>query len=128
MRDGGVVQDDPRRAQLIEHLTALLARAGRATSWQSEGNYLSRLADREGHVSVRKRLSLDDIAFLTHARADLNDFAEIGLRLLALHRPRDGGGIGADAASPLRRCRSCMWSWPCPTFRVFLEVFGMDRT
>ncbi|MQA97850.1 MAG: hypothetical protein GEV11_25725 [Streptosporangiales bacterium] len=121
-------QDDPRRAQLVEHLTALHGRAGRATSWQSEGAYLTRLAGNDGHVSVRKRLSLDDIAFLAHARADLGDFAEIGLRLLALHRPRDGGGITSDVANPIWRCRSCMWRWPCPTFRVFLEVFGLDKT
>lgn len=115
-------QDDPRRTQLIEHLTSLQDRAGRSTSWQSESAYLTRLADRDGQVSVRKRLSLDDIAFLTQARADVADFADIGLRLLALHRPRDGGGLTSDAANPMWRCRSCMWRWPCPTFRMLTDT------
>ena len=47
----------------------------------------------------------------------------IALRLLDLHQPRDAGGITSDAANPILRCRSCMWRWPCPTFRAISESF-----
>jgi len=48
------------------------------------------------------------------------------LRLLELHRPRDAGGITSDPSNPIRRCRSCMWRWPCPTFRAFSDALGGD--
>ncbi|WP_246148535.1 hypothetical protein [Nonomuraea turkmeniaca] len=78
----------------------------------------------EGYVPIRTRLATEDLEFLAGARSDLLRFSELGLRLLDLHQPRDAGGITSDAAHPILRCRSCMWRWPCPTFRAMLESFG----
>jgi hypothetical protein len=55
-------------------------------------------------------------------REDTIAFAELGLRLLELHQPRDADGISSDPDSPIRRCRACMWRWPCPTFRAIEEA------
>ncbi|MFI7708317.1 hypothetical protein [Nonomuraea sp. NPDC049480] len=78
----------------------------------------------EGYVPIRTRLATEDLEFLAGARGDLLRFSELGLRLLDLHQPRDAGGITSDAAHPIRRCRSCMWRWPCPTFRAMVESLG----
>ncbi|MFI6485335.1 hypothetical protein ACIBH1_46015 [Nonomuraea sp. NPDC050663] len=78
----------------------------------------------EGYVPIRARLAGEDLDFLAGARDELLVFAELGLRLLDLHQPRDAGGITSDTAHPILRCRSCMWRWPCPTFRAMAESFG----
>ncbi|MFC4111632.1 hypothetical protein [Nonomuraea zeae] len=78
----------------------------------------------EGYVPIRTKLAVEDLEFLADARTDLLRFAELGLRLLDLHQPRDAGGITSDTAHPILRCRSCMWRWPCPTFRAMSESFG----
>ncbi|MGN9837648.1 hypothetical protein ACTMTI_05960 [Nonomuraea sp. H19] len=75
-------------------------------------------------MPIRTRLATEDLDFLAGARTDLLRFAELGLRLLDLHQPRDAGGITSDTAHPILRCRSCMWRWPCPTFRAMSESFG----
>ncbi|MEV1168343.1 hypothetical protein [Nonomuraea sp. NPDC049784] len=80
--------------------------------------------NREGYVPIRTRLAIEDLDFVAGARTDLLRFLELGLRLLDLHQPRDAGGITSDAAHPILRCRSCMWRWPCPTFRAMSESFG----
>ncbi|WP_239316022.1 hypothetical protein [Planobispora longispora] len=83
--------------------------------------------NREGVVPIRTRLTGEDLDFLEEAREDLLDFATLGVRLLDLHQPRDAGGITSDAAHPILRCRSCMWRWPCPTFRAMSETFDGAR-
>ena len=30
--------------------------------------------------------------------------------------------VERDPASPILRCKSCMWRWPCPTFRIMAAV------
>ncbi|MEV0234762.1 hypothetical protein [Nonomuraea sp. NPDC050786] len=119
--------EDPQRQGLRESLETILIRTEKATSWHEEAERLRGLVNREGYVPIRTRLAVEDLDFLSGARSDLLRFSELGLRLLDLHQPRDAGGITSDAAHPILRCRSCMWRWPCPTFRAMLESFGVPR-
>ncbi|MFF4620122.1 hypothetical protein [Nonomuraea jabiensis] len=119
--------EDPQRQGLRERLESILIRTEKATSWHDEAERLRSLVNREGYVPIRTRLAIEDLDFLGGARADLLRFLELGLRLLDLHQPRDAGGITSDAAHPILRCRSCMWRWPCPTFRAMSESFGASR-
>ncbi|MEU7001528.1 hypothetical protein [Nonomuraea sp. NPDC046570] len=119
--------DDPQRQQLRERLEAMLIRTQKAASWQDEAGRLRGLMNHEGYVPVRTRLAGEDLDFLEGARDQLLTFTELGLRLLDLHQPRDAGGITSDTAHPILRCRSCMWRWPCPTFRAMTDSFGMGR-
>ncbi|WP_049557999.1 hypothetical protein [Nonomuraea sp. SBT364] len=116
--------EDPQRQRLREHLEAILIRSEKATSWHDEAARLRGLVNHEGYVPVRTRLAGVDLDFLAGAREDLLRFSELGLRLLDLHQPRDAGGITSDAAHPILRCRSCMWRWPCPTFRAISDSFS----
>ncbi|MEU4577969.1 hypothetical protein ACBI99_38445 [Nonomuraea sp. ATR24] len=116
--------EDPQRQRLREHLEAILIRSEKATSWHDEAARLRGLVNHEGYVPVRTRLAGVDLDFLAGAREDLLRFSELGLRLLDLHQPRDAGGITSDAAHPILRCRSCMWRWPCPTFRAISDSFN----
>ncbi len=116
---------DPQRDRLRERLEILRSRAEKSTSWRTATQYFGRLVNREGYVPIRTRLSQEDITFLASAREDMVSFADLGLRLLELHQPRDAGGISSDPESPMRRCRACMWRWPCPTFRAIDET--LDR-
>jgi hypothetical protein len=117
--------DDPRRARLRERLEIIRTRSQKSTSWRSVMHYFSGLINREGVVPVKARLSREDLRFLSSARDEVIAFADLGLRLLDLHQPRDAGGISSDPASPIRRCRACMWRWPCPTIRAVEE--SVDR-
>ncbi|HEX4811193.1 MAG TPA: hypothetical protein VFV66_00370 [Nonomuraea sp.] len=119
--------EDPQRQGLRERLESILIRTEKATSWHDEAGRLRGLVNHEGYVPIRTRLASEDLEFLAGARADLLTFAELGLRLLDLHQPRDAGGITSDTAHPILRCRSCMWRWPCPTFRAMTESFGSPR-
>ncbi|WP_230883483.1 hypothetical protein [Planomonospora sp. ID82291] len=119
--------EDPQRQLLRTRLESIITRATRSTSWQDATHSLRGLVNREGFVPIRTRLTSDDLDFLEGARQELLDFAELGIRLLDLHQPRDAGGITSDAANPILRCRSCMWRWPCPTFRAMSESFGALR-
>ncbi|MGW0807118.1 hypothetical protein [Nonomuraea sp. NPDC002799] len=119
--------EDPQRQGLREHLETILIRTDKATSWHDEAGHLRGLVNHEGYVPIRTRLAVDDLDFLAGARTDLLRFAELGLRLLDLHQPRDAGGITSDTAHPILRCRSCMWRWPCPTFRAISESFGSTK-
>ncbi|WP_230880729.1 hypothetical protein [Planomonospora sp. ID91781] len=119
--------EDPQRQLLRTRLESTITRATRSTSWQDATHSLRGLVNREGFVPIRTRLTSDDLDFLEGARQELLDFAELGIRLLDLHQPRDAGGITSDAAHPILRCRSCMWRWPCPTFRAMSESFGALR-
>lgn len=116
--------EDPQRQGLRERLESILIRTGKATSWHDEAGRLRGLVNHEGYVPIRTRLASEDLEFLAGARGDLLRFSELGLRLLDLHQPRDAGGITSDTAHPILRCRSCMWRWPCPTFRAMWESFG----
>ncbi len=80
--------------------------------------------NQDGFVPVKARLAREDLLFLAGAREEVIMFAELGVRLLDLHRPQESGGISSDPASPLRRCRACMSRWPCPTFRAIDETLG----
>lgn len=114
---------DPQRNRLRERLETIRGRSQKSSSWRSSAQYLGRLINRDGYVPVRTRLSQDDIDFLGGAREDMIAFAELGLRLLGLHQPKDAGGISSDPDNPIRRCRACMWQWPCPTYRAIDEAF-----
>jgi hypothetical protein len=107
--------------RLRERLETIRNRSQKSTSWRSMAQYATRLVNREGVVPVKARLSREDIRFLASARDDVIAFCEMALRLLELHQPRDSGGITSDPGSPLRRCRACMWRWPCPTIRAIDE-------
>ncbi|MGW4641881.1 hypothetical protein ACWEN6_25425 [Sphaerisporangium sp. NPDC004334] len=105
-----------------ERLESILARTEKARAWGAAALPLQSLLNREGYVPIKTRLTVDDLDLLMAAREELLCFAELGLRLLDLHQPRDAGGITSDAAHPILRCRSCMWRWPCPTFRAMSEA------
>jgi hypothetical protein len=113
---------DPRETRLRERLAAIRARSEKSSSWRASTQYLSRLVNRSGFVPVRARLSREDLTFLAGAREDVIAFADLGARLLDLHRPQDAGGISSDPDNPIRRCRACMWRWPCPTFKAIDET------
>ena len=108
--------------RLRERIEAIRARSEKSTSWRSSTQYLSRLINQEGFTRVRAKLSREDLAFLGGARDDMIAFAELCLRLIELHQPRDASGISSDPDSPIRRCRACMWRWPCPTFRAIEDT------
>lgn len=122
MNGGGA---DPQRARLRERLEVIRTRSEKSTSWRSSVQHLSRLVNREGYVPVQTKLSREDLTFLAEARDAMIAFSGLGLRLLDLHQPRDAGGISSDPDSPIRRCRACMWRWPCPTFRAIGDA--LDR-
>jgi hypothetical protein len=113
---------DPRQVRLRERLEMIRIRSEKANSWRPSTQFLSRLINREGFVPVKTRLSREDIAFLAAARDDVIALAELGIRLLEMHQPRDAGGISSDPDNPIRRCRACMWRWPCPTYRAIDEA------
>ncbi|RFU40980.1 hypothetical protein DZF91_14250 [Actinomadura logoneensis] len=112
---------DPRELRLRERLESIRARSEKSTSWRPSTQYLGRLVNRAGYVPVRTRLTREDLMFLADARDEVMMFTELAVRLIDLHRPQDAGGITSDPTSPIRRCRSCMWRWPCPTFRAIEE-------
>jgi hypothetical protein len=116
------IPEDPQRQCMRERLEGILARTDRARAWADAALPLRPLINRDGYVPVKTRLRLDDLDLLMGARRELLCFSELGLRLLDLHQPRDAGGITSDAAHPILRCRSCMWRWPCPTFRAMSEA------
>ena len=103
----------------------LRSRAEAASSWLASSRHYSRLINRQGVVPVSARMSPGDLAFLAEAREQILQFTELAGRLIDLHQPLDAGGITTDPSSPIRRCRSCMWRWPCPTFSILAEV--VDR-
>ncbi|WP_055504331.1 hypothetical protein [Nonomuraea pusilla] len=116
--------DDPQRQMLRERLESILITTEKAKSWHDEAERLRDLVNQDGYVPIRTRLASEDLDFLAGARAELLRLSELGIRLLDLHQPRDAGGITSDTAHPILRCRSCMWRWPCPTFRAMTESFG----
>lgn len=121
------IPEDFQRRVLREHLETIQAHTEKASSWRASAEPLRGLLNREGYVRVSARLVGEDLDFLAEAREELLCFSELGIRLLDLHQPRDAGGISSDPANPILRCRSCMWRWPCPTFRAMAEAFTPRR-
>src|SRR5580698_958179 len=113
---------DPGTGPLREHLEAVRLHAQHASSWLETSSHFARLVNRDGVVPVTARFSPHDLAFLAEAREEMLGFAELGLRLIELHQPLDAGEAASDPAASALRCRSCMWRWPCPTFRTLAEV------
>ena len=123
----GPAQPQPGAGELREHLETVRLQAQRASSWLETSSHYARLVNRDGVVPVTARFNAHDLAFLAEARAQLLGFAELGLRLIELHQPLDAGGVTSDPSAPILRCRSCMWRWPCPTFRTLAEVLDGIR-
>ena len=119
-----------RADALRQYLEAVRQRAEGATSWLKASSDYAQLINRDGVVPVKARFSADDLTFLAQAREELLRFAELGLRLAELHQPLEASAITSDPAGQFQRCRSCMWRWPCPTFRILDEVLaaGLELT
>ncbi|WP_347681290.1 hypothetical protein [Actinocorallia sp. B10E7] len=100
------------------------ARSEKSTSWRTGARFLLRLVNRDGLVPVRTRLTREDLLFLCEAREDVSALSAMALRVLHLHRPRQGAGLSSDPDTPLRRCHTCMTSWPCSTYRAISESLG----
>ena len=113
---------DRQRDHIRDDMNALADRATAASSWLESSRHYAQLLNQTGVVPVTARFATGDLAFLAEAREKMLDFAELTTRLVDLHQPLDAGGITTDPSSPIRRCRSCMWRWPCPTFSIVAEV------
>jgi hypothetical protein len=120
-------QPEPGAERLREHLETVRLHALHASSWVETSSHYARLVNRDGVVPVTARFTAHDLAFLAEARAEMLGFAELGLRLIELHQPLDTGGVTSEPSAPILRCRSCMWRWPCPTFRTLAEVLDGIR-
>jgi hypothetical protein len=116
---------DQQRTRIRGGMEGLRSRAQAASSWLESSRHYSRLINREGVVPLNARMTTGDLVFLAEAREQILQFTELAGRLIDLHQPLDAGGITTDPSSPIRRCRSCMWRWPCPTFSILAEV--VDR-
>ena len=117
---------DERAETLRQHLEGLRQRAQGAASWLGSSAQYAQLLNRDGFVPVTARFTADDLAFLANAREELLRFTELGLRLAELHQPQEVSAITSDPAAQFHRCGSCMWRWPCPTFRILDEVLSGD--
>ena len=124
-RTGWTPDGDRQRDWIRDEMAERAARATAASSWLQSSRHYSRLINRDGIVPLTARMTAGDLAFLAEAREQVLQFTELTLRLIDLHQPLDAGGITTDPTSPIRRCRSCMWRWPCPTFSILAEV--VDR-
>ncbi len=121
---------DGRAETLRQYLEGLRLRAQGASSWLASSSHYAQLLNREGFVPVTAKFTAEDLAFLANAREELLRFAELGLRLAELHQPQEVSAITSDPAGQFHRCGSCMWRWPCPTFRILDEVLsgGLEPT
>jgi hypothetical protein len=115
---------DGRTDLLREHLEIAQLRAQRATSWLKSSGHYARLLNRDGVVPVTAKFSAADLEFLGQAREEVLRFTELALRLAELHQPLEDAALTSDPASQFPRCQSCMWRWPCPTFRILDEVLA----
>jgi hypothetical protein len=120
--DPAAPDGDRQRDRIRDEMAERAARATAASSWLQSSRHYSRLVNRDGIVPLTARMTAGDLAFLAEAREQVLQFTELTLRLIDLHQPLDAGGITTDPTSPIRRCRSCMWRWPCPTFSILAEV------
>jgi hypothetical protein len=122
------------RAEILrQYLEAVRQRAGAAASWLATSKHYGQLINRDGVVPVTARFRAGDLAFLANAREELLRFADLGLQLADLHQPLEAspvtgspvtGNPGTGDPAAVQRCRSCMWRWPCPTFRLLDEVLA----
>jgi hypothetical protein len=119
------LSSDAQRARIRDDMEALRLRAADASSWLESSGHYARLINQSGVVPVNARLRAGDLTFLAEAREQMLRFADLTVRLIDLHQPLDAGGITSDPSSPILRCRSCMWRWPCPTFSILTEI--LDR-
>lgn len=117
---------DGRADALRQYLEGLRLRAEGAASWLDSSSQYAQLLNREGFVPVTARFTAEDLAFLADAREELLRFTELGLRLAELHQPQEVSALTSDPAAQFHRCVSCMWRWPCPTFRLLDEVLPGD--
>jgi hypothetical protein len=115
---------ETRETLLRERLEAIRSRSVKSTSWRDSTRYLTRLVNGSGVVPIRARLSREDLAFIAGAREEVIAFADLGIRLLGLHRPQEAGGISSDPEHSIRRCHACMARWPCPTLRALTETLA----
>lgn len=122
---GWTPDGDRQRDRIRDEMAERAARATAASSWLRSSRHYSRLINRDGIVPLTARMTVGDLAFLAEAREQVLQFTELTVRLIDLHQPLDAGGITTDPSSPIRRCRSCMWRWPCPTYSILAEV--VDR-
>jgi hypothetical protein len=122
---GWTPDGDRQRDRIRDEMAERAARATAASSWLQSSRHYRRLINRDGIVPLSARMTVGDLAFLAEAREQVLQFTELTVRLIDLHQPLDAGGITTDPSSPIRRCRSCMWRWPCPTFSILAEV--VDR-
>lgn len=113
-----------RAEALRQYLEVVRLRAEGATSWLKSSSHYAQLINRDGVVPVTAKFRAEDLTFLAKAREELLRFAELGLRLAELHQPLEASAITSDPAGQFQRCRSCMWRWPCPTFRILDEVLA----
>lgn len=111
---------------LRQYLEMVRLRARRAASWLESSSHYAHLVNRDGVIPLTVRFGVEDLTFLANARENLLEFTELGLRLADLHQPLDDGPADHGPADPDQRCRSCMWRWPCPTFRILDEVLARD--
>jgi hypothetical protein len=116
---------DEQRARIRDDVEGLRLRASVAASWLETSGHYAQLINHAGVVPVTARFSREDLMFLGEARGQMLRFADLALRLIELHQPGDAGGLSTHPSSPILRCRSCMWRWPCPTFSIVTEV--LDR-
>jgi hypothetical protein len=116
---------DDQRARIRDDVEGLRLRASVAASWLETSSHYAQLVNHAGVVPVTARFSREDLMFLGEARGQMLRFADLALRLIELHQPGDAGGLSTHPSSPILRCRSCMWRWPCPTFSIVTEV--LDR-
>jgi hypothetical protein len=113
------------RAEIVRrYLEAVRQRASEAASWLATSRQYARLINRDGVVPVTARFSPGDLTFLANAREELLRFADLGLQLAELHQPLEASPVTGDPDGQVQRCRSCMWRWPCPTFRLLDEVLA----
>jgi hypothetical protein len=119
-------EPDPggRSVALRQYLESVRLRAQAAASWLETSGHYARLINRDGVVPVTARFSAEDLVFLARAREELLGFAELGLRLADLHQPLEADALASDPPGQVERCRSCMWRWPCPTFRILDELLA----
>ena len=119
------VPDDRRAEALRQYLAEVRRRAEGATSWFGTSRDYAQLINRDGFVPVTARLRRRGPRLPgPDARGELLRFADLGLRLAELHQPLEASAITSDPAGQFQRCRSCMWRWPCPTFRILDEVLA----
>lgn len=125
---GWTPDGDGQRDRIRDEMAERAARATAASSWLQSSRHYSRLINRDGIVPLTARMTAGDLAFLAEAREQVLQFTELTVRLIDLHQPLDAGGITTDPSSPIRRCRSCMWRWPCPTYSILAEVVDRPPT